>query len=225
MQDGQFPFQVSIVSRSPRTGRMFICSGAIINSGWVLTSATCVSQSTQYEVRFNSVNFYTGGVVTTSRVGHVHPQYDSVSQLNNLGLIQAYTYSAAAINLLPTEMGSQLYLRKAFVVGWGLLHNDISPVLQLAWGRTLEPEDPICKHNFNNVAVNTNRLCATFSGQPGCAGDTGSPLIIDVNHTIWLIGVSSFDAQYKGCEKSTSLFSGLTSDAREWIREMAGVSA
>lgn len=212
---------MAIVSRSPQSGRTYICSGAAVASGWILTSATCVLQSSQYEIRFASVNFYTGGRVVVSNVGHAHPEYNPFTQLNNFGLIQATgvgSNTAYRVLILPYNSNLVLSGRHSIVTGWGLTANsEISPVLQYAYGSILNSNDPACKYNFNNVTVASARLCASFSGQRRCAGDTGSPLVIRGNRTDYLVGVASFSPESGRCDRSTSLFADFTPVVRSWI--------
>lgn len=222
---GQFPSQVSIVSRSPQSGRTNLCSGSVIAKDWVLTSATCVLESNQYELRFVSVNFYTGGTTSTSRVGYPHPDYDLYTQQFNLGLIQSTTFGVTVLQLLPLNAGLVLTGRQSIVTGWGFNNGEISPVLQYERGTILDSEDPKCKYNFNNATVGfIGRLCATFSRQYECVGDSGSPLLIQANRISYLVGVASFNSTRNGeCKRSTSLFAGLTPVAREWIVEITGI--
>lgn len=193
---------------------------------WILTSAACVLQSSQYEVRVNSVNFYTGGSVVISRVGHAHPEYDPFTQLNNFGLIQATVPVSTSERLLvlPSNLNLVLIQRQSIITGWGLTpNNEISPVLQFARGTILNSEDRNCRFNFNNVTINTPRMCAAFSGQTRCSGDTGSPLVIQANRTNYLVGVASFTPQNGRCERSISLFGSLTPAVRNWFTEITGL--
>lgn len=222
--DEQFIYHVAIVSRSPQSGRSSICSGAVVASGWILTSATCVLQSSQYEIRIASVNFYTGGRVVVSHVGYAHPEFNPVTQLNNIGLIQATgvgSSSSYRVLILPSNSNLVLYGRQSIVTGWGLTTNsEISPVLQYAYGSILNSYDRACKYNFENVTVDSARLCASFSGQRRCAGDTGSPLIVRANRTDYLVGVASFSPDSGRCDRSTSLFADFTPVVRAWINEI-----
>lgn len=195
--------------------------------GWILTSATCVLRSSQYEIRTGSVNFYTGGRVVVSTVAYAHPEFNAVTQLNNFGLIQANGVGGQQdyrVALLPSDSDLVLSGRQSIVTGWGLTtDSDISPVLQFAHGTILNSSDHACKYNFNNVTVDSSRLCASFSGQYRCAGDTGSPLVIRANRTDYLVGVASFSAESAKCNSSTSLFADLTPVVRSWIEEVAGI--
>lgn len=215
---------MSILSRSPSSGRTSICSGAAISSTYVLTSASCILQSSQYELRSASVNFYTGGRVVISREGHAHPEYDQYTQSNNFGLIRVSAINTVSILLLPAVSNVILPGRQTIVSGWGLAsNNEISPVLQYTHGNILDSNDQNCKYNFNNMTVNSSRLCATFSGQYRCAGDFGSPLVIQVNRTNYLVGIASLNPRDVRCYNSTTLFSGITPAVREWIGDIVGV--
>lgn len=223
--EDQFPYQIAIVSRSPQSGRVTICSGSSPVSNWVLTSATCVLTSTNYELRSGSVNFYTGGNTVTSNEGIVHPLYDAFTQDNNFGLIRAIGLGAKILPLVHVKDNIVLPGRQSTIAGWGLTTtNEISPVLQYAQGSIKKPGDPICRYNFNNVTNESSRLCATFRGQRSCAGDTGSPLVIQVNRAVFSVGVASFSPLATECENSTSLFTGFSALTREWIKNTTGTA-
>lgn len=221
----QFPYHLAIVSKSPKTGQQLLCSGSILANYWLITSATCVLQSSVYEIRSDSVNFYTGGLASTSRVSYVHPGYNPYTKANNIGLIQTTVTRETKIPLYPSRWKLDFPRQQAAVAGWGLSQtNRISPVLQFARGFILDSNDTTCKNNFNHISKNNiDRTCATFYGQRSCTGDSGSALVIEVNRQKYLVGIATFGARNGKCLRSTSLFSGITKDTRTWIYEVTGL--
>lgn len=192
---------------------------------WVFTSASCALQSSSYDIRSDSVNFYTGGWVVKSQESYVHPSYNPVTRANNIALIRAPGLSAKVIPLMPNKWNLDLTRRQAVVAGWGLsATNEVSPVLQFARGFILNSNESGCKNNFNNIAQNNNdRLCATFSGQRACTGDTGSAIIVEEKSVYYLVGIASFTARDGACTRSTSLFSGITQETRQWLFAVTGI--
>lgn len=221
----QFPYHLSIVSRSPKTGQLLICSGSILGVNWLITSATCVLHSSVYEIRSGSVNYYTGGVASISRTSYVHPGYNPDTEANNIGLIERSARGGTEIPLYPSRWDLDLTRQQTIVAGWGLSKtNQISPVLQFARGLILDSNDTTCKNNFNQISENnTDRMCAKFYGQRLCTGDTGSALVVEVKNDQYLVGIATFGASNGNCSESTSLFSAITSETRDWIYEISGL--
>lgn len=214
--DEQFPWQVSI-----KCGTR-LCSGVAIHLNWVLTSASCVKQASRYEVRVGSVLHYTGGIVKTSHIAYIHPYFNETNNQNNIALI--YTEPSHIANNriipgLPSDMlNSNLNDHFALVSGWGRLCDSqlVSPVLQYASGHIIRNTSAECRFNWNGTAIGRNDiLCAVFRRQHGCAGDTGSPLIVKVKSIWYLAGIAVFNsASY--CDQSTSLFTPFFT-FREWM--------
>lgn len=216
--ENQFQHHVAILPRIPQNNRTVLCSGAFIAKGWVLTTAICVLQSYEYEVRFGSVNHYTGGSVVISREAYVHPDYDSLSQRSNIGLIRTSLYGGATIDLAPVSWNATG--RFSLVSGWSQLYGSPSPILQYAFGNIIGPFDLNCLGYYGKDVVDpSERLCASFTELSVCVGDSGSPLII---WTSYLVGVSSFNAEDRRCKSSYSLFVSLTQRLRDWIVEVTG---
>lgn len=191
----------------------------------MITSAACASRSSALTIRSTSVNFYTGGFAVVSRVAFIHPRYDSSTHENNIGLINAPGLSSTRILLLPRRVNVDLRRQQTTVAGWGLsATHQQSPVLQFTRGFIQDSNDANCRNNFNNIAQhNSDRVCATFSSQRSCTGDTGSALVIQVNRTNFLVGIASLPAQDRTCARSTSLFSGITTETRDWITEITNL--
>lgn len=171
------------------------------------------------------MNFYTGGWVVNSRESHVHPNYNPITRANNIALIRAPGLSGKVIPLMPSRWNLDLTRRQAVVAGWGLSPtNEVSPVLQFARGFILNSDETGCKHNFNNIAQNNNdRLCAQFNGQRACTGDTGSAMVVEENRVDYLVGIATFTARDGACTRSTSLFSGITPETRQWLFAVTGI--
>lgn len=223
--EGQFPYHHAIVSREPETGQLSLCSGSLLGTYWVITSATCVLQSSVYEIRSGSVNFYTGGTASISRESYVHPGYNPNTKANNIGLIRNSVADGTKIPLYPSRLNLDLTRHQAIVAGWGLGRtNQMSPVLQFARGSILHSNDTTCKNNFNHISKNNiDRTCATFYGQLSCTGDSGSALVIEENRQKYLVGIATFAARKGKCLRSTSLFSGITPDTRAWINDITNL--
>lgn len=225
----QFPWQVSIKAQSaPNRGPVF-CSGAAITTSWVLTSATCVSRASTFQLRYSSLLHYTGGLVSTSLEAVIHPFFNATTNQFNVALIfdqRGGVPNNLVLRLLPRNLPNpNLNNNFTVVPGWGRLGNlqRISPVLQFATGRILSNASALCRNNWaGSTAGRNDVMCASFNDQQGCVGDTGSPLVVLVQRVWHLAGVAAFDAASPACRQSTTLFTPLYS-YRQWITNVTRI--
>lgn len=192
----QFLNHFAILPRPVGTDELVICSGSAINPKWLLTSATCVLRSSSYLVRWNSVNFYTGGNVYSTNVAFVNPHFNAETLENNIGVIaHGAEILGVALPFAPPEWARQR--RQVVVAGWGLNEaNEQSPVLQSTRGATSESS------------------YALFVDQQACVGDTGSPVLTAEGNKYHVLGVAS--------SPDNCLFSIITPLTRSWIHEITG---
>lgn len=226
-EEGQFPWQVSIKAESSPNKGPFFCSGAVIANLWVLTSATCISRASRFEVRRGSVLHYTGGRVYTSYEAYIHPFFNATSNQNNVALIYIPNIFATADETLEFFPSNRRYPNlvgnTTLVVGWGRSDNlqQVSPLLQFAYGKVVP--NSACAYNLNGSGDNSEgTLCVGFRGQRGCAGDTGSPLAAQVNRVWYLVGVAAFDAGLNICKQSNTLFTPLYT-FRQWVSNVTQI--
>lgn len=225
----QFTWQVSIKAQSTSNRGPVFCSGAAITHSWVLTSATCVSRATTFELRYSSLLHYTGGTVSNSLEAVIHPFFNATTNQFNVALIFDQIGgipSNLVLRMLPQNLPNpNLNNNFTVVPGWGRMGNlrQVSPVLQFATGRILSSASVLCRNNWGGSAAGRNDvMCATFNGQLGCAGDTGSPLVVLVQRVWHLAGVAAFDAASPVCTQSTTLFTPLYS-FRQWISNVTRI--
>jgi len=227
---GQFPYQVSITSQSSLTGETYVCSGTLISSFWVLTSASCVTQSQVYRLRFGAVTYYTGGAEQTSHEAYIHPFYNPNNNTNDVALIRIPSSSGIGTQLSSfirlaaiSQNNATLNSRVVSIPGWGrTVLGDISPVLQFGYGQILQYNHPNCN---NRTGPGSPLLCATIFSQSAksCVVDSGSPLVIQISRTFQQVGVATFDSSSGNCKNSVSLFTNIYS-VREWISNITSIA-
>lgn len=222
----QFPWQVSIKTHTHTTKYAF-CSGAALNNQWVLTSASCVLRAIRYEIRHSSLLHYTGGQVVVSHEAYIHPFFNETNNQNNVALIFAPVSLSSTkwLEVLPPQwLNADLTYNRTVVSGWGRLTGlqEVSPVLQFARGEVISNTSTACIYNFNySVSDRNDLLCAHFSGQKNCAGDTGSPLIVNINRKWYLAGVAVFNTRLYNCQSETSLFTPVYA-FHQWLVGVTG---
>lgn len=237
---GQFPFQVAIRADSPISGTLTICSGALLNSIWVITSARCAVRSQVFHLRFNSVTHYTGGETRTSYEAHLHPNFNLQNNTNDVALIripQPVTGQNVRFVTLPpvTNQVVNITERVAFLTAWGRdLSGEFSPVLQYTYTHITNTNAVACRNLWDNQhqsndnnRPNNDVICATILDLHSprhrfCSGDSGSPLILQDNRVFTLVGLGIFNSHEDHCRNSTNLFTRISS-VRNWIRSVSNV--
>lgn len=237
-QSNQFQYHVSITSSSAATQSLYVCSGSLIAAQWVLTAASCTVRHQRYDLRFDSVTFYTGGVTLTSHVAIPHPNYNPRTRVFDAALIalpraltsQESNSRVIALPSLP-QINSNVNFANQFArtTGFGRIGDYQSPVLQFENVRVIENSDNACRNTFNsnNItnAIQLRFLCASEvhhgPSNNNCTGDVGSPIFVtENNNRLVQVGIAIFDADHRGCVGSTSIYTRLTEVAR-WIRTIA----
>lgn len=227
---GQYLWPVAIKGITLPHLRTVFCSGTVIAPYWVLTSASCVTQANIFEVRHRSLLHFTDGTVETSLNSYIHPYYNVTSNSNNVALLsfpRAPFTSSQVLKFLPrADHNKNLAGRHSIVTGWGkdVCAERISPVLQYVNGVVVANTSSECQSNWNGRTLERNDiLCANFANQVGCAGDTGSPLVVRVERVWYLIGVAAYDATAAACQRSTTLFTPLFA-FRDWVAAVTQIA-
>uniref|UniRef100_A0A3P9LE16 Peptidase S1 domain-containing protein n=1 Tax=Oryzias latipes TaxID=8090 RepID=A0A3P9LE16_ORYLA len=205
---GAWPWQVRLYIRGG------LCGGSLINSQWILSAAHCFSP--------NSVSR------TVSRI-IVHPNYDKLTQDNDISLVEMtspVTFNDYISPVCLAAKGSNFPAgTTAWVTGFGTLSSGgqevtFFNVFKNTSSTLQEVSVPIvsntqCRDSYSSLT--SNMMCAglTEGGKDSCQGDSGGPLV-SKNDTRWVqAGVVSF-----GYECAQPNFPGVytrVSEYQSWI--------
>lgn len=168
------------------------------------------------------MNHYTGGIVIESNVAHIHPLFNPEDNSNNVALIRINTRpSANPISIATPAIETSSNALLMTVSGWGVTRfNETSPVLQFAYGRVLANDHPQCIEGQNITAVSPELLCVrVFEQSRVCSGDIGSPLVVQHNRQLYLVGLGSNNPNDSVCDRPITLFTSV-SRVTAWIAEL-----
>ncbi|XP_064097425.1 transmembrane protease serine 11D-like [Macrobrachium nipponense] len=179
------------------------------------------------EVGYGSIDIYSMTVVR-ARGFIIHENYDTITQANDIGLIELPTdlnYESNS-SIRPICLGQESDIIdgvKAVASGWGTTSYmgtpvtrlrevalDVIPVTQCA-RLTLLPDDP------------SKVLCALTNYKDTCQGDSGGPLIVKICPDRWAqIGIVSYG---EGCAQpdKPGVYTRLPA-YRNWIDLNSGSS-
>ncbi|XP_055531281.1 phenoloxidase-activating factor 2-like [Wyeomyia smithii] len=214
-QYGEFPWTVAIFD-DMKFEKKFICGGALIDPGVVLTTADCLKsyrnkpeklivRAGEWDMR--SLSEPEPYEERTVQLLKIHPDFKPTSLVNNIGLMfltDGFDFKNTIESIcLPPE---DLEIDNGYVTatGWGVTptnRNDSQKILkklELSYKEHLE-----CERILRSVLRNSQfRLHDSFlcaGGEPmvdTCRGDAGSPVIFpvpdDFNDRYYLVGMVSW---------------------------------
>lgn len=221
-----YPFiaSISVRNSNPRDGHF--CGGSFIAADWVLTAAHCVKPEQAQNIQvYGGSNQLSGGgrIYGVSRIV-VHERYDTITQENDVALLQlSQRASAATVNPLPATEAEQFAGpgRNATAIGWGYTAEggDVQNVLRQV-GLQIVSNEACNAPGAYAGGITGGMLCAGFraGGKDSCQGDSGGPLVVsNGNGTVYQAGVVSW-GEGCGAPNKYGVYTRV-SEYRSWIAD------
>jgi secreted trypsin-like serine protease len=201
----QFPYQVALILSLPGTQQTF-CSGSIISNHFILTAAHCLAGTTRVDViaGVHNINDNQDGEYRTAvlpRDTLIHMNFNPDTLENDMGIIRVNQRITYSNRIQPVALPSRQFVRNLFVgtiitvSGWGRFaasHTDLSPDLRFVTLPIISNAQ--CMRTYGHYIQPTNLCASGANGRSSCPGDSGGPVVSQVNGRIIQIGVVSFGA-------------------------------
>ncbi|KAJ1668464.1 hypothetical protein IW140_000295 [Coemansia sp. RSA 1813] len=203
-----YPFIVYLQNTAEKT----FCGGSIISEDWVLTAAHCIKTASASDIKvYIGQAEYNPDPSKATAVSSIttHPGYDDSSMVNDLSLLKlakpiTTSGNSSTISVDTTSVGDGVTVT---ALGWGYTSENGSSAsknLKKADLKTLSQAECGAK-DTKFTGNNGARICvAADTGSDTCPGDSGGPLIRQVNGQNELVGVTSFGTAGAGQSISVS---------------------
>ncbi|CAF0992412.1 unnamed protein product [Adineta ricciae] len=183
-----WPWMVAIYMSNGR-----LCGGTLVTYEHVLTAAHCVSDVTSIDVvvyagiqklseRFN-------GQVRNVSVITVHSEYSDTNKTNDLAILKLSSpiipSATTSLCCLPTMSSKPSIGDTAIYIGWGRTSPSSGFSDELRQSVTRVVDSSLCYY----APITDNQICTGNTTSIACYGESGSPLMININNAWACVGV------------------------------------
>nr|XP_022905882.1 chymotrypsin-2-like [Onthophagus taurus] len=216
-----FPFIVSIIYNGYHT-----CGASLITSRYVLTAAHCAySRHQLIDERYTFISVGSSRWEEGTKYGvskiYVHDEYNNDRVVNDIALLKTDKKVRFSTYIRPGKLyGNELPKQsglECIVIGWGYTSNNgylvksATDVLNKVKITTISPQR--CRRYYRNV--DERNICLTGIGRQGsCSGDSGGPLLTDIDGNLVQIGLVSYGGD---CNNTAPEVYTKISYFKDWI--------
>ncbi|XP_065331716.1 vitamin K-dependent protein C-like [Cloeon dipterum] len=222
---GHWPWQVAILNKHKHA----FCGGTLISSNWILTAAHCMRKTLYVRLGEHNLARREGDEVETKVLESViHPNYDADTVDNDLALLRVRDGSVShqkPVVCLP-QLGERPPTHKlCTIIGWGKKKaSDFEGSEVLHQTEVYVMPEKKCREMYDSYLITENMFCAGHPSRvrDSCAGDSGGPLLCQVNDRWTIFGVTSFG---EGCGRKGKFgVYTLVPNYIKWIESIVKIS-
>ncbi|XP_004368770.1 serine protease 46 [Trichechus manatus latirostris] len=228
VEEGKWPWQVSILFLG-----VYICSGSIFHEQWVLTAAHCLQRSrnaSQYSVRVGHRSSPETDIQLPINHIVIHKSFNNLAS-QDIALLKLQNTISWSPNIqpicLPDAQYKPLLGSICWVIGWGQVGKQVTSTsapysLQEIAIKIIHND--ICNQRYRFLLkrgekffIGNDMLCGISQrAVTSCQGNSGNPLICQVNKTWIQVGLVSWGFSC-GRSRLPSIYTS-TSHFTQWIK-------
>ncbi|XP_072937973.1 mast cell protease 3-like [Epargyreus clarus] len=206
---GENPWVVHIRTAVSTSGLLNSCTGTLIDSSWVLTSANCLRDARFVWIRYGAIDVTRPELVTESGAGPItfHPEFNPETGANDIAVINTNRFVQPTDNVSPVVLaGADDEVPSAGqFCGFGAGDDSSVP------GETLNCYEVTVEESDGSLVASSDEGAATQF-------DIGAALVSDGVQYGVLVG-------YPGDDDTTAASFLSLSAYKEWIASVTGIGA
>jgi secreted trypsin-like serine protease len=205
-----------------------VCGGTLINANYVITAAHCVGTKNGADITLVAgMHNRTSTTETTRQFRtvqsiYVHPNYDTVTNMNDIAVLRVSTPFTFDKYVQPACLpgGEPKPNDQVAIIGWGaqVFAGTVHDTLKQAytkivgncdyWWPSLDSSKQICVAN-------------AVDGSSACHGDSGGPILAQYNGQYVVSGIASYvnDCNTKGSTNSPNVYTRVAAH-KPWIKSI-----
>ncbi|XP_020803926.1 trypsin alpha-3 [Drosophila serrata] len=207
------PWQVSVQKSGGHS-----CGGSIISNNIIVTAAHCLQPpvtASILKIRAGSNKRTYGGVLIEVAAFKVHEGYNSVTKVNDIGVLRLKTKLTfgSTIKAITMATATPAHGSAASITGWGKTSHDGSSSSELLFIDTKIVGRSQCSSSTYGYgsSIRETMICAAAANKDACQGDSGGPLVSGGQ----LVGVVSWGEQC-ALARYPGVFANVA-ELRDWV--------
>jgi secreted trypsin-like serine protease len=205
------------------------CGATLIDKDYVITAAHCIGTKNASDITLTAGSHNLESIMEiderqrrTVETIHVHPQFDSVSMLNDIAVLR-----------VSTSFTFNTYVQPACLPGGEPEPGD--EVVIIGWGAEIEdgPTKAILKQAYTEVvdhcdswwaqADSSKQICVAdaFDGNKPCPGDSGGPILKQYQGQYVVSGIISYglDCDPENTQETPDVYTRVGA-YKAWIKSI-----
>jgi len=229
----QFPWQVYVTVNSPSGAGA--CGGFLLTPNHVGTAAHCFSNtstSVDAQAGTNDVSTQATGQLRSSTAFTIHPNYDSVTTLNDAAIVffaTPFVIDNIATRVIPLASTLPTNGTTVYIAGWGDTTFNGTSSTQLLFVDVPFLDLSMCTPFFGTLTTGTQICAGGNVGKDSCQGDSGGGLFTTTNINsptdAQVIGITSF-GDPNGCGTNfPGVYADVPNFAKAFFDSITGAQA